>query len=274
MQAASRESYAAAKERLDSYAGAADTSALTRTAEELFAVARLLAGEPRLRRALADPARPGTDRAELARSLLGERIGTDAVVLVEALVAGRWSRAGELLDSVELLGVESLLAAAERDRGLADVEDELFRFGRVVSGSPELAVALSDSVASGERRQSLVDSLLAGKARPETVALAKLAVIGFGGRGFDGSLQRLVELASERRDRQVAYVTVAAAITEAEEQRLAEALGRIYGREVSLKISVNPGVLGGISVQIGHELYDGTMLRRLSEARQSLIGRR
>lgn len=274
MQAASRESYTVAKDRLDNFAGNADASALARAAEELFAVAALFAGEPRLRRALADPARSGTDRASLVRSLLGERIGADALGLVETLVTGRWSRAGELLDAVEMLGVEALLAAADRAGGLAEVEDELFRFGQVVAGSPELAGALGDSVADAARRQGLVDSLLAGKTRPETVALAKLAVAGFGGRGFEASLRRLVELASERRDRQAAYITVAAALTDAEEQRLAVALGRIYGREVSLKVSVNPEVLGGISVQIGHDLYDGTMARRLTEARQSLIGRR
>ncbi|MGH3660877.1 MAG: F0F1 ATP synthase subunit delta, partial [Micromonosporaceae bacterium] len=70
----------------------------------------------------------------------------------------------------------------------------------------------------------------------------------------------------------VAYVRVAAPLSEAEEERLAANLSRIYGVEVSLKVTVDPEVLGGASVQIGHDLYDGTILRRLNQARSALAG--
>ena len=120
------------------------------------------------------------------------------------------------------------------------------------------------------RRAELVHALLDGRARPVTARLVVLALSGYGGRGFAASLSRLVEAAAERRDRQVAYVTVAAPLSEAEEQRLGSRLTQLYGREVALKITVDPTVLGGVSVQVGNDLYDGTVLRKLQQTRAAL----
>src|SRR6266542_2681241 len=248
MQAASRESYLAAAERLSGYAQGAQPSATAQVADEILAVGRLLAREPRLRRALADSARAGEERSELLRTVLAGKISEDALDLLAALVGGRWSSAGDL----------------------ADVEDELFRFGQVVAGDPELAAALGDSSTDIERRATLVHDLLDGKAKPVTARLAELALAGFGGRGFQASLTRLVELAADRRDASVAYVTAAVLPTEEQERRLAATLSEMYGREVSLKITVDPRVIGGMRVRVGSDLFDGTISRRLAEARIAL----
>jgi F-type H+-transporting ATPase subunit delta len=96
-----------------------------------------------------------------------------------------------------------------------------------------------------------------------------VALEGFGGRSFDVSLSRLVELTAAKRDREVAYVTVAKPITDADEQALAAKLSGIYGRQVSLKVDVDPAIIGGVSVRVGADLYDGTILRRLNAAKQA-----
>ncbi|MGH3715890.1 MAG: F0F1 ATP synthase subunit delta, partial [Micromonosporaceae bacterium] len=235
--------------------------------------AGLLADQPRLRRALSDPARAGEDRADLIRTVLGDRVSAQVTDLAAGLVEGRWSSSIDLLGAVEQLGVEALLGRADRAGTLGEVEDELFRFGQVVDGDQQLAAALGDLSAPEARRAELAHGLLDGKADQVTVRLAELSVAGFGGRNFAASLTRLVDLAAERRERRVAYVTVAAPLSEAEEERLAANLSRIYGEQVSLKFNVRPEVLGGVSVQIGHDLYDGTTLRRLNQVRGALIGR-
>src|SRR5690606_7597374 len=160
MQAASRQTYAAARERLDGYATGATPAQLRTVADELLAVAGLLDRQPRLRRALADPSRSGEDRCGLMRDVLGTRVGEDTLALVDALVSGRWSAATELVDGCEELGVQALLAAAERDGKLAEVEDELFRLGQIVSGDPQLAATLADRTVPVARRAQLVEDLL------------------------------------------------------------------------------------------------------------------
>lgn len=270
MQAASRQTYAAVRERLDGYAAEATPAQLRTVADELLAVAELLARQPRLRRALADPSRPGEDRCGLLRDVLGARVGEDALALLDALVSGRWSAATELVDGCEELGVQALLAVAERDGKLAEVEDELFRFGQIVAGDPELAATLGDRTVPVARRAELVEELLRGKASDVTIRAVQVALGGFGGRTVAGALTRLVELAAQRRHRSIAYVTVAAPLTEEQEQRLGAALAARYGRDISLKTTVDPRVLGGVRVQVGADLYDGTVARRLAEARTAL----
>ena len=137
MQAASRESYGVAAERLDAYAQTAEPSAIADTADGILSVADLLRREARLRRALSDPARSGEERAALLGGLLGGKVTADGLRVARRVwspAAGRprpncWS-------GTERLGVEALLASADRADDLGEVEDELFRFGQVVGADP------------------------------------------------------------------------------------------------------------------------------------------
>jgi len=269
MAAAGREAFAEAAERLAADTAKATAAQLATVADEILSVARLLKGEPRLRRALTDPSRSSADRSELLRSVLSGKLTKAAVDVLAVLAGGRWSRPSELLDAVERLGVDALLQSADRSGDLAEVEDELFRFGQTVSSHPELAVTLGDPGAPIERRVKLVQDLLKSKVRLATGRLVEVALEGFGGRGFEASLTRLVELTAAKRDRQVAYVTVARLLSDDDEQRLAAKLSAMYGRQVSLKVDVDPRIVGGVSVRVGSDLYDGTTLRRLNEAKQA-----
>ncbi|WFE30235.1 F0F1 ATP synthase subunit delta [Solwaraspora sp. WMMD791] len=271
--ATSRESYAAVTGRLVGYVTGATPAAVASTADEILSVADLLRRQPRLRRALADPARPADDRIGLLRGLLDGKAGADSVELLSAVVAVRWSAPSELLDATERLGVDAALSGAESAGELAEVEDELFRLGKIIDGDPQLGAVVGDVTVPADRRVELIRTLLTGKALPATVRLAEQAVRGFGGRSVGAGLNRLVEMAAARRDRQVAHVTVAAALTDAEEQRLGATLAGMYGREVSVKLTVDPAVLGGMSVRIGSDLYDGTVRRRLIDTRKALAGR-
>ena len=150
------------------------------------------------------------------------------------------------MEGTERFGVEALLAAGERAGELSEVEDELFRFGQVAAGDPRLGAILGDSTVDFGRRSRLVHDLLDGKARPLTVRLVEVALAGFGGRGFAAGLTRLVEMAALRRDREVAYVTSAVALSEDEERRLGELLAKV--RRAAVPSTANRGrnrALGG-----------------------------
>jgi F-type H+-transporting ATPase subunit delta len=266
---ASQQAFAGAADKLADVTGTATAGQLATVADEILSAAGLLRAQPRLRRALTDPSRSGSERAELLRSLLAGKLAEATVDTLATLVSGRFSSPAELLNVTERLGVEAVLRSADKAGSLAEVEDELFRFGQIVSGNAELAVTLSDPGASASRRVKLVEDLLKGKAQPATVRLVEVALEGFGGRSFESSLTRLVELTAAKRDRQVAYVTVAKPLTDPDEQALAAKLSDIYGRPVSIKVDVDPAIIGGVSVQVGSDLYDGTILRRLNAAKQA-----
>jgi F-type H+-transporting ATPase subunit delta len=268
MQAASRESYQAARDELNAVAGIS-----VPVGEEILDFARLLRKEPRLRRALSDPSRRPEDRAALMRGLLQGKVSEPALAPLTTLASGRWSAPSELLEAAERLGVDALLANADQEGDLAEVEDELFRFGQIVGGDASLASIVGDATVDPARRVTLVRELIEGKAKPVTVKLAGFAIEGFGGRSFLNGLTRLVELAAQRRESEIAYVTVAEPPSEAEETRLTTTLSRIYGRQVSLKLTVDPAVMGGMSIRVGSDLYDGTVARRLATVRNALAAK-
>ncbi|GHA83039.1 MULTISPECIES: F0F1 ATP synthase subunit delta [Streptomyces] len=271
MNSASREALAAARERLDALTDNTSVDA-AKLAEELASVTSLLHREVSLRRVLTDPARSGESKAELAGRLLGGQVGGEAVDLVSGMVRSRWSYSRDLVDSVEELADTADLTAAQRGGALDDVEDELFRFGRIVGSAKELRSALTERAATPAAKGELLRSLLGGKAQPVTERLIVRLVTQPRGRSLESGLESLSKLAAERRDRTVAVVTSAVPLSDRQKQRLGAALAKIYGRQMHLNLDVDPAVLGGISVRVGDEVINGTIADRLDEATRRMAG--
>ena len=268
MRGISRASLIEVTERLEPLT--ADASAATALGDELFSVAGVLASQPVLRRALADPARSAEARAGLATAVLSGKVSDGAVSVAAAIAAARWSTPNDLTDATEQLAVQAVIAAAEHEGRLDELEDELFRFGRIVAGQPALRIALTNPFVPADAKRQLVATLLDGKAAPETVRLVTEAVANQLGRSLDLSLEEYARLAARRRERLVAEVHVAVPLTGAQRERLAASLARAYGHQVHLNVVLDPRVAGGMTVRVGDELIDGSLATRLAEAGRRL----
>ncbi|MGR8008261.1 F0F1 ATP synthase subunit delta [Streptomyces hypolithicus] len=271
MNGASREALAAARERLDALIDNTSVDA-AKLAGELAAVTALLDREVSLRRVLTDPAQAGEAKAELAARLLSGQVGGEAADLVSGMVRSRWSQSRDLVDAVEELADTADLTAAQQAGALDDVEDELFRFGRIVTSSTELRAALTDRKATASAKSTLLRNLLGGKANAVTERIIVRLVTHARGRSLEAGLESLSVLAAERRDRMVAVVTSAVPLTELQKQRLGGALAKLYGRQMHLNLDVDPTVLGGIQVRVGDEVINGTIADRLEEATRRMAG--
>ena len=272
MEASSREALAQVLERLGEKSQRASGAELLALADELFAVARLLDGQLTLRRALSDASGKPEQRAELVERLFSGKLSATALDLTSAVARQRWSRPLDLVDGMMALAIETSLSAAEARDELDDVEDELFRFGRIVGGDRELSRVLDDPAGPAEGKSALLDSLLDGKVSPVTEQLLRNVLTGPHSGHADTAIERLSEVASRRRGKSVARITSAVALAPAQEQRLADVLGRIYGRTIGLQVTVDPSVLGGLVVQVGDEVIDGSIAHRLEVAGRRLAG--
>jgi len=166
--------------------------------------------------------------------------------------------------------VLAVAEAADNEGLLDDVEDELFRFGRVVNAEPQLRIALSDPFIAADRKNELLRSLLGGKVAEPTMRLITQAADHPRGRSLDASLEEYARLAAERRERLVAEVHVAIVLTDEQRGRLRAALTATYGRDVHLNVVLDPRAIGGMSVQISDEIIDGTVAGRLAELRRRM----
>ena len=241
-------------------------------ADELDAVVDALDASASLRRALSDVSVTADARAALAGHVLGDRVGPRALAVVEAVVRHRWRSDRDLPGAVEQGAAQAALTAAAADGALTRVEEELFAFDRVLAGSRALRAALSDPRAQESARLGLVDELLGDRVHPVTLRLVRRVVSRPRGRTVSGSLVALGRLAAERQQALVAKATTAVRLTEAQANRLGDALTRIYGRPVKVNNAVDPAVIGGVQVQVGDETVDSTVIARLDEVRRRLAG--
>jgi len=270
MRGVSRDSLAAGQERLERAVRAPGVAAAV--GEDLFGITGVLAGNAGVRRAFTDPSRDADAKAALATRLFAAQVRSTSLDLVTGLVRSRWAAAADLVDATESLAVSATLADAEQAGRLDDVEDELFRFSRTVAGDMGLRDALSARTQGADRKARLVATLLAGRAAPQTGRLAVQAATLPRGRRTEQVLESFVDAAAQRRRQLVAQVVSAAPLGTDQRERLAAALRRIYGRDIRVNLDIDPDVVGGLRVQVGGEVLDGTVKSRLDEAGRRLAG--
>ena len=188
----------------------ADAAELSAFGEGLRAVAGLLGHEPGLRRALTEPARDGVDRTRLAHVVLDGRVAAPVAALVGDAAGDRWSAPRDLVDGLDVAATAAEVAAARQTGDLDSLEDDIFRFERIVDGNPDLREALSDRRAPASSRAALVHGLLDGKTSGAAIRLVSAAVADLRGRSLETALAEISDLVAALQDRVVAVVRVAA----------------------------------------------------------------
>lgn len=162
-----------------------------------------------------------------------------------------------------------MLAIAEAEGNPADVADEVWRFGQALQGNDELRAALSDPRIEASRRQQIVEDLLGGRASDTTTALISMAV----GSGRAGDIPKMADhlngMVSSSTGREIALVRSATPLTDDQQQRLHAALQQATGKDLDLKVAVDPSVVGGIVTEIGDVVLDGSVRSRLVQLREA-----
>ncbi|WP_067437229.1 F0F1 ATP synthase subunit delta [Nocardioides jensenii] len=267
LRGASAEALAALSTELESLlSGGADA---VRVGDDLFTVALLIRQDGALRRVATDPSLPAEAKQGLAQDLFGGKASDAAVQLVKSAVGRRWTVNRDLADALERLGETAVVRSAGDQAGR--LSDELFAVGQLVKDNPELRDGLSDPARSIEDKSALIDNLLGGKVLPATATLAKQSLAGTY-RTVSAALREYEQVAASVHSQSVAEVRVARALSEADRTRLSAALASQYGRAIHLNEVIDPDVIGGLRVEIGDDVIDGTVSSRLSDAGRKLAG--
>jgi ATP synthase F0 subunit b/ATP synthase F1 delta subunit len=272
LRSASRKSLADLVEKFDNVAGGLDPEQLSTLAGDLASVAKLLSREAILTRHLADPANNPAPKIGLLERVIEGKVGEPALEVLKAAVSGRWSTDSNLVDAVEHVARLALLVRAERDDVAGDVEEQLFRFSRILDSSPRLSTLLSEHTAPAEGRVKLLRDVLGNGSSTNPIAAALLSqtIELLRGERADDAVLDLAELAVARRGEVVAHVSAAAELSDAQRTRLTEVLTRVYGHPVSVQMQISPELLGGLNIAVGDEVIDGTLSSKLASARTKL----
>jgi ATP synthase F1 delta subunit/ATP synthase F0 subunit b len=271
LRSASRDALAALGAEFDNVTRDFDADELTKLADELASVGKLLITEHGLARHLAEPTDDAAPKVRLVETLLSGKVGDPTLDLVRTAVSQRWSTVSNLVDGIEHTARLALLKRAEVAGEVDEVEDQLFRFGRVLDAEPQLVTLLSDYTTPAEGRIALLNKVIENSGVNGTAAALLTQTVGLlRGERADEAVIDLAELAVSRRGEVVAHVTAAADLTDAQRNRLTEVLTRIYGHPVSVQLHIDPELLGGLSIAVGDEVIDGSIASRLAAAQTQL----
>ena len=268
----SRQSLVAARTALDAAIKGASAASASELSSHLFFAAEVFAGNTSLRRAITDPSRDKAAKAALVKDLFGKSTGALAVSLMSDVSALRWSATKDVIHVIEQLAIEAEASAANISNELDRVEDEFFETSRLVADNFELRKALV-SVGSTDAKAALIAEVLGKKASSSTVKLATALVSHLRGRSIEAAFADYLFGLANRRNRLIAVVRTASALTDAQATRLATVLEKKVGQPIRINVQIDPTILGGVSIKFADELVDGSVVNRLANAGRALVGK-
>jgi len=270
MSAATEAGVARARVSLTETLDGAATPAM-RIAEDLFGLADLVKTDSRLRRSLTDPGRTGTDRARLADDAFGAHVAPETRTVVRSVVAEHWSDPMGLYDALEILGITATLEAARAAGRLEDVEHELFAVSGLLADDRELRTALSDmGRGTAHERADLAQTVFGPHLSAWSMRLLRRGV----GRTSHGrllaTLRRFCERAAGMRGRVFVTVESARPLSDAQVDRLRDAVTARLGQPASLNITVDPQLIGGFRVNTGVMSIDSSVASQVTALKWTL----
>ncbi|HMH57833.1 MAG TPA: F0F1 ATP synthase subunit delta [Galbitalea sp.] len=261
MGSATREAIAAANATL-----AQQSTVDLATGEQLLAAALVVSGSHELRAALADDTAKDSDRKGIVDAVFG-KYTKSAKAILESLGTSRWSSEDDLVAGIEELGIRALAASAPK---ALSIDDELFEFGVAVTSNSELELALGSKLGGVDGKIGIVDSLIGAKASKQTVAILKALLAQPRGRRIAELIRYAATIVADEAGNGIATVTVSSALDSEQRKRLEVALSKQYGHDVRLNVIVDPAILGGMRIQVGSEVIDGTISNRIADLRLRL----
>lgn len=244
---------------------------VVKTCQQLFDVCALLGSDKALRSALADSGQTQTSRKALVEDLFKAKVSPLSLTVLSQVATSRWSSESDVIEALEELTARLLLLTSLQKGELDTVEQELFRIARLVQTNSELQMALTNPALSSSVKSAVIHDLLAKQVNSATLLLAQHVVANLREQRADAAFSRMSEIAASIRNRTVAEVRVATELSADQSTKLAAVLKRLAGQDVSLNVIIDPNIIGGVSVRLGDEVFDGSIHSRLEQARRVLV---
>jgi F-type H+-transporting ATPase subunit delta len=267
----SRQSLVTARGQLDAAVKGATAASATELSTQLFFASDVFAKNTSLRRAFADPSRDAAAKSALVKDLFGKNLGASAVALLSSVSTLRWSAGGDIVHVLEQLAIEAEASAANIGGELDAVEAQVFEISRTIAENFELRKALVGP-GTPEAKSALITELLSKKASASTTKLVVALISNLRGRSIEAGFADYLFGLANRRNRLIALVRVASAISTEQKSRLAAAIEKQVGQPISINIQIDPSIIGGVSVKFADDLVDGSISNRLASAGRALVG--
>ena len=237
-------------------------------ARDVLAVAETMDAQPLLRRSLSEPNIPPAQHHHLVESLFGQVLSPEAVGLVEKATDQNWPNGRLMAGAIRDAASRIAWWAAISNDVVEIARQQLFSLIILVDRDPALATSLGDVSRELADRRALVGALTE-KAEAVAGFLAQAATSDTRA-DFTANLSRQLDILAELRGHRRAIVTTAVPMTPQQRVALKTQLVRLYDSPVDLEAVVDPRVVGGVRVDVGGDVIDGSYKARLDAAREAM----
>ncbi|MCL1841271.1 MAG: F0F1 ATP synthase subunit delta [Propionibacteriaceae bacterium] len=240
------------------------------TPDQLWSAADIIDASSTLGRALTERTAASTDTQGLVDQLFAAKVAPATLAMLQQTAALEWEGPQDLIEALHTMAVRVTWRQAEAEGAIDRVRAELAELASIVGTDSELDLAFGSIVYPVDVREKLLDTLVGATMHPLTMRLAHYAIESEAAGGLDRALDRWLDEAADLRGHLRARTTFAIEPTPVQLARLAGELERIYGRPVDIEVRIDPAVLGGVRVEIGDDIIDGSAAAQLERARAAL----
>jgi ATP synthase F1 delta subunit len=166
---------------------------------------------------------------------------------------------------------DALVALGEAAGVLGRLEDDVGRVLELLKQQPDIPRFLRDPAIRLEGKQTALAELLHGKIQPVLLHFLSLLLEQGAFAKFDRIAERFFGRLSELREETAGELVTAAPLPPGKTEAIEQAAGRMLGRDLHIRVRVDPTLLGGMRLKVGDFIVDGTIDRQLDLIRKSLL---
>jgi F-type H+-transporting ATPase subunit delta len=238
------------------------------TGEQLLQSGRVIGGSSQLAAALVDHSADSDDKRSIINAVFSS-LTDGAKSVLGAVVSARWSSDDDMLEAIEELGIRAIASSAPQ---ALSIESELFAVAAAVSSDADLELAVGSKLGAADQKVALLGRLLGSKVSAQSLVILEHLVQQPRGRRIGELISHAASIVADEAGMTVATVTTAAPLSTAQLDRLIAGLSAQHGRGLRVNHVIDPSLIGGVRVQIGDNVIDGSIAARLNALRLQLAG--
>ena len=163
---------------------------------------------------------------------------------------------------------EALFELAVQDKQTEETLDGLVTVQSAMMQNPDYRALLASPAIGKEKRVQALEEAFGGKIPRMLLAVLRMMVSRGHIAALDGVVREYEALCRHFHGESAAEVTSAVPLKEAEMVELRSKLEKKLGRSVILHCTVDPGLIGGIRVEVDGRVIDGSIRNKLEEIKE------
>ena len=166
---------------------------------------------------------------------------------------------------------ESLFDLAKAENKVTQYLDDIKLVGEVLDSDPQIVQFFNHVLIENDKKIQLLDQSFKGNVDQYVLNFLKLLVQSRRIRYIDDIVKSYINLSNQYLGIEEGMIYTPYELTDQQIQDIEKAISQKENKKVTLKVSIDPSLLGGIKVQIANRIYDGTIKNKVEMLKKELL---